>query len=83
MSRRRRHRRVSGAGIAIAGILLSLLIVALFGVMLFLRRQETEAQQQGAAVEAPDYDNADKWSEGVISHNGQKYRYNKNIRRKK
>ena len=80
MSRRRRHRRVSGAGIAIAGILLSLLIVALFGVMLFLRRQETEAQQQGAAVEAPDYDNADKWSEGVISHNGQRYRYNKNIR---
>ncbi len=80
MSRRRRHRRVSGAGIAIAGILLSLLIVALFGVMLFLRRQETEAQQQGASVEAPDYDNADKWSEGVISHNGQRYRYNKNIR---
>lgn len=80
MSRRRRYRKGSGAGIVIAGILLSLLIVVLFGVMLFLRKPGAEAQQHESAVEAPDYDNADKWSEGVISHNGQSYRYNKNIR---
>ena len=80
MSRRRRYRKGSGAGSVIAGILLSLLIVVLFGVMLFLRKPGAEAQQHESAVEAPDYDNAEKWSEGVISHNGQRYRYNKNIR---
>ena len=74
----RRHRK-SGAGIYIAGILLALLVVAIFGTMFFLRKKE-DVTQQTSSVEAPDYDNADKWSEGVISHNGQSYQYNKNIR---
>ncbi len=79
MKRRTRRHRKSGAGIYIAGILLALLVVTIFGTMFFLRKKENVAPQT-SAVEAPDYDNADKWSEGVISHNGQNYRYNKNIR---
>lgn len=31
-------------------------------------------------VEAPDYDSANKWSEGIVTFNNQKYRYNNNIR---
>ena len=79
MNRRMRRHRKSGTGIYIAGILLALLVVAIFGTMFFLRKKE-DVRQQTSSVEAPDYDNADKWSEGVISHNGQSYRYNKNIR---
>lgn len=79
MNRRMRRHRKSGAGIYIAGILLALLVVGIFGTMFFLRKKE-DVRQQSSSVEAPDYDNADKWSEGVISHNGQSYRYNKNIR---
>lgn len=41
------------------------------------KENETSAD---SAVEAPDYDNADKWSEGIVTYNNQRYRYNNKIR---
>lgn len=80
MSRRHRRRKEPGIGVYILGLFLVLLVCVLFGGMLLLRKKEEVKTQQTSAVEAPDYDNADKWSEGVISYNGQNYRYNTNIR---
>ena len=78
----KRHRhlqkgRGTGMYILIVGSIL-LACVIIVG-LLFLKKKEAETPQT-SSVEAPDYDNPDKWSEGVISYNGQKYRYNKNIR---
>ena len=81
MKSQRHHHRQSGNGtgmyILIVGSIL-LVCVIIVGVLL-LRKKDVKTTPT-SSVEAPDYDNADKWSEGVISYNGQKYRYNKNIR---
>lgn len=81
MARHRHHRKRRGSRaplVAFAIILLLLAGVAIVGMFVF--RREEEGGRQASAVEAPDYDNEDKWSEGLVSYNGESYRYNKNIR---
>ena len=79
MKNRRHGRRKSNIGVYVLIIGLILLAFVVSGCMLLLKRKEVQTQQM-SSVEAPDYDNTDKWSEGVISYNGKNYRYNKNIR---
>jgi LCP family protein required for cell wall assembly len=79
VSGRRLRRRKSGLNpIFIAIIFLFLLACAIVGAIMFHGR--TDDSQSSETIEAPDYDNPDKWSEGIITYQNQKYRYNKNVR---
>ena len=79
MSKRGYPPEKKGPGIYIAAGVLVLLICLIVGGLIFLEKDTAENTDQ-SSVEAPDYDNPEKWAEGVISYNGQNYKYNNNIR---
>ena len=76
---RQRRKKASLMKIVIPAILVIALVCGVVGFILIKDRKE-QKQMSTSSVEAPDYDNADKWSEGVITYNNQKYRYNNSIR---
>lgn len=49
-------------------------------VSVIIAMKNRKSSGSTSSVEAPDYDSADKWSEGVITYNNKKYRYNNTIR---
>lgn len=76
---RQRRKKAGLMKIVIPAILVIALACGAVGFILIKDRKE-QNQSSTSSVEAPDYDNADKWSEGVITYNNQKYRYNNTIR---
>ena len=75
------HRRKTASfkGIIIASVILIVLACLAIGAIIIKNSKESSAPTS-ASVEAPDYDSADKWSEGIVTYNNQKYRYNNSIR---
>lgn len=79
MSKQGYPSKKKGPGVYIGAGFLILLVCLIVGGLFFLDRDSAE-EPNSTAVEAPDYDNPEKWAEGVISYNGQNYKYNNNIR---
>ena len=75
------HRRRKAGPIKIIIPLIILIVLACLavGVIVIKKSKENDASSE-FAVEAPDYDSLDKWSEGVVTYNNQQYRYNNTIR---
>lgn len=65
-------------------IIIPIIVIIAFACLVFsaimLKKTKENSMHAGSAVEAPDYDNADKWSEGIVTYNNQRYRYNNKIR---
>jgi LCP family protein required for cell wall assembly len=74
-----RRKKASLAWIVIVSIFLIVLAFLTVGVIIIKNSKENDTSSS-SAVEAPDYDSADKWSEGVVTYNNQQYRYNNTIR---
>ena len=74
-----RRKKASPMRIIIVSIVLIVLASLAIGVIIIKNFKEN-GSPAGGTVEAPDYDNADKWSEGIVTYNNQRYRYNNTIR---
>ena len=75
------HRRKKAGPIQIIILCMILIILALLLVTAIIIKDYKEKRvPENSAVEAPDYDTADKWAEGIVTYNNQKYRFNKTIR---
>ena len=75
-----RRRKKAGPMRIIIPIIIIITLVCLALSVIILKKLKENNTQAGSAVEAPDYDNADKWSEGIVTYNNQRYRYNNKIR---
>jgi LCP family protein required for cell wall assembly len=75
------HRRRKAGPIKIIIPLIILIVLACVAVgVIIIKNSKENDTSSSSAVEAPDYDSADKWSEGVVTYNNQQYRYNNTIR---
>ena len=75
------HRRRKAGPIKIIIPLIILIVLACLAVgVIIIKNSKENDTSSSSAVEAPDYDSADKWSEGVVTYNNQQYRYNNTIR---
>ena len=66
------HRRKKAGPMQI--IIPTIVIIALACLALsviILKELKENSTQEVSVVEAPDYDNADKWSEGIVTYNNQ------------
>ncbi|MBR3171025.1 MAG: LCP family protein [Lachnospiraceae bacterium] len=75
-----RRRKKAGPIRIIIPIIVIIVLASLALSAIILKKLKENNIQAGSAVEAPDYDNADKWSEGIVTYNNQRYRYNNKIR---
>ena len=75
-----RRRKKAGPMRIIIPIIIIITLACLALSVIILKKLKENSAQAGSAVEAPDYDNADKWSEGIVTYNNQRYRYNNKIR---
>ncbi len=75
-----RRKKASPMQIVIVSIILIVLACLAVGVIIIKNYKENHSAATSSPIEAPDYDNADKWSEGIVTYNNQKYRYNNTIR---
>ena len=75
-----RRRKKAGPMLIIIPIIVIIALACLVLSAIILEKSKENSVQTGSAVEAPDYDNADKWSEGIVTYNNQRYRYNNKIR---
>ena len=75
-----RRRKKAGPMLIIIPIIVIIALACLVLSAIILKKSKENSVQTGSAVEAPDYDNADKWSEGIVTYNNQRYRYNNKIR---
>ena len=75
-----RRKKASLMRIVIVSIILIVLACLAVGVIIIKNYKENHSAATSSPIEAPDYDNADKWSEGIVTYNNQKYRYNNTIR---
>lgn len=57
-----------------------LLIVALGAIILIANNQRGSGQNNGETSFTEEYQELEKWQEGIISHNGQQYIYNQDIK---
>ena len=64
----------------IVPIIIIIVLACLAVGVIIIKKMKENSEPTSSAVEAPDYDNADKWSEGIVTYNNQKYRYNNKIR---
>lgn len=72
----RKNRRVK---IVISAVVLLLLVCsAVFAIIAGMHRDA--AAPSSSISEAPDYDTGDKWSEGLVTYDGEQYLYNNRIR---
>ena len=74
-----RRKKASPMRIIIVSIVLIVLACLAVGVIIIKNFKENSALTS-PTVEAPDYDSSDKWSEGIVTYNNQRYRYNNTIR---
>ena len=75
------HRRRKAGPIKIIIPLIILIVLACLAVgVIIIKNSKENDTSSSSAVEAPDYDSLDKWSEGVVTYNNQQYRYNNTIR---
>lgn len=75
------HRRKKAGPMQIIIPLVVIIVLACLAVnVIIIKKTKENGDSAGSAVEAPDYDNADKWSEGIVTYNNQRYRYNNKIR---
>ncbi len=74
-----RRKKASPMRIIIVSIVLIVLACLAVGVIIIKNFKENSVLTSPAA-EAPDYDSSDKWSEGIVTYNNQRYRYNNTIR---
>lgn len=75
------HRRRKAGPIKIIIPLIILIVLACLAVgVIIIKNSKENDTSSDFAVEAPDYDSIDKWSEGVVTYNNQQYRYNNTIR---
>lgn len=75
------HRRKKAGPIRIIIPLSIIIVLACLVVgVIIIKKSKDNTTPAGSAVEAPDYDNTDKWSEGIVTYNNQRYRYNNKIR---
>ena len=75
------HRRKKAGPMRIIVPIIIIIVLACLAVgVIIIKKMKENSEPTSSAVEAPDYDNADKWSEGIVTYNNQKYRYNNKIR---
>ena len=75
------HRRKKAGPMRIIVPIIIIIVLACLAVgVIIIKKMKENSVPTSSAVEAPDYDNADKWSEGIVTYNNQKYRYNNKIR---
>ena len=75
-----RRRKKAGPMRIFFPIIVIIALACLAVSVIMLKKSKESSAQAGSAVDAPDYDSADKWSEGIVTYNGQRYRYNNTIR---
>ena len=63
-------------------IILLIVLVIVLGVVIFfaVKGKENTKQISGDTTQNEDTGNVEKWQEGIISHDGKNYIYNKNIK---
>ena len=74
------RRKKAGPMQIIVPIIIIIVLACLAVGVIIIKKMKENSEPTSSAVEAPDYDNADKWSEGIVTYNNQKYRYNNKIR---
>ncbi len=76
-----RHRRKKASPMRIIIVSIVLIVLACLAVgVIIIKNYKENSVLTNPAVEAPDYDSSDKWSEGIVTYNNQRYRYNNSIR---
>lgn len=75
------HRRKKASPMRIIIVSIVLIVLACLAVgVIIIKNYKENSVLTNPAVEAPDYDSSDKWSEGIVTYNNQRYRYNNAIR---
>lgn len=75
------HRRKKAGPMRIIVPIIIIIVLACLAVgVIIIKKMKDNSEPTSSTVEAPDYDNADKWSEGIVTYNNQRYRYNNKIR---
>ena len=74
------RRKKAGPMQIIVPIIIIIVLACLAVGVIIIKKMKDNSEPTSSTVEAPDYDNADKWSEGIVTYNNQKYRYNNKIR---
>lgn len=74
-----RRKKAGPIQIIIPSIILIVLSCLAIGVIIIKDYKENN-EPESSTVEAPDYDSVDKWAEGIVTYNNQKYRFNNTIR---